>query len=98
MRTRADYQKIFDYLKPLDGDLLVNIDQAYTLSVRDAAFAGRKRHFANYVVTVLRLPFAWGALHGLADKNAANRPEIAPAARRADGEPALDSRRNRDRA
>jgi integrase len=91
-RTRADYQKVFDYLKPLDEDLLVNIDQAYTLSVRDAAFAGRKRHFANYVVTVLRLLFAWGALRGLADKNAT----IVPKLRRPRGTPKVNRRWTRE--
>src|SRR4051794_27719002 len=30
-RTRSDYQKIFDYLQPLDGDLLADINSAYVI-------------------------------------------------------------------
>ena len=37
-RTRRDYQKVFDYLKPLDCDPLVSITSAYVIEIRDAAF------------------------------------------------------------
>jgi len=75
-RTRSDYQKVFDYLKPLDGDVLVNINRGYALEIRDAAFTARKRHFANYVVTVLRLLFGWAAMRGLVDNNPAVVPKL----------------------
>lgn len=76
-RTRADYQKILDYLKPLDGDALIAITAAYVIEIRDAAFAKHKRRFANYVLAVLRLLLKWGAVRGLVDINqAAAVPQI----------------------
>jgi hypothetical protein len=41
-RTRADYRKIFDYLQPLDGHLLVEITPNYVLEVCNAAFDKRR--------------------------------------------------------
>jgi len=88
-RTRRDYQKVFDYLKPLDGDPLVSITSAYVIDVRDAAFQAHKRRFANYALAVLRLLFKWGAARDLVETNpAANvsilrRPRGAPRANRA---------------
>ena len=70
-RTRADYQKVFDYLKPLDGDPLINITSAYVIEARDAAFAAHKRRFANYVLAVLRLLLKWGAVRDLVETNQA---------------------------
>jgi len=40
-RTRADYQRVFDYLRPLETDLLVDITPGYVAAVRDAAFKRR---------------------------------------------------------
>jgi integrase len=74
-------------VKPLADDALVEVTPAYILDVRDAAFDQKKRRFANYVVTVLRLLFAWGHERGLVDKNQAvvkklRRPGNAPKANR----------------
>jgi integrase len=88
-RTQADYQKVFDYLKPLAVDLLDDINAAYVLDVRDAAFVAHKRRFANYVLAVLRLMLKWGAARDLVALNAAaavpklRRPRDAPKANRA---------------
>lgn len=88
-RTRSDYQKIFDYLKPLDGDLLVDINSAYVIEARDSAFEAHKRRFANYVVAVLRLLLKWGEARDLVALNAAaavpklRRPRSAPVVNRA---------------
>ena len=70
-RTRFDYQKVFDYLRPLDADPLVTITSAYVIEVRDAAFAAHKRRFANYVLSVLRLLLKWGAVRDLVETNQA---------------------------
>jgi integrase len=70
-RTRADYQKVFDYLRPLDGDALITITSAYVIEVRDAAFQAHKRRFANYVLSVLRLLLKWGAVRDLVETNQA---------------------------
>ncbi|HUZ73183.1 MAG TPA: tyrosine-type recombinase/integrase [Stellaceae bacterium] len=70
-RTRRDYQKVFDYLKPLDPLPLHEIDGAYLYQVRDKAFAKRRRRFANYVKQVLSRLFNWGKRRGLAPANPA---------------------------
>lgn len=87
-RTRADYQKVFDYLQPLDGDLLISITSSYVIEARDAAFAAHKRRFANYVLSVLRLLLKWGSVRDLVETNPAaavpklRRPrQMAPANR-----------------
>lgn len=91
-RTRSDYQKVFDYLKPLDGDALIEITSAYVIDVRDAAFAAHKRRFANYVLAVLRLVLKWGSVRDLVEVNQAagvpnlRRPRGTPKANRAWGE------------
>jgi len=57
--------------------------------VRDAAFKKKKRHFANYVKTVLSLLFAWAVSRGLMEINPAarvkkiRRPKNATEANRA---------------
>jgi integrase len=88
-RTRGDYQKVFDYLKPLDGDPLITITSAYVIEARDAAFSVHKRRFANYVLSVLRLLLKWGAVRDLVETNQAatvpklRRPRGTPQANRA---------------
>lgn len=76
-RTRADYQAIFDYLKPLAAHPLSGINAAYAIRARDHAFKRKKRHFANYVVVVMRLLFKWGKVRGrLRDNPAADVPKL----------------------
>src|SRR5216684_8294860 len=49
-RTRSDYQKVFDYLKPLDPMPVGEIESGFLYALRDKANAKRKRRFANYLV------------------------------------------------
>jgi integrase len=70
-RTRRDYQRIFDYVAPLDGLPLVQIDSAFVLKLRDKAFRHHKRRFANYVLQVLSIVFAWGKPRKLTPSNPA---------------------------
>lgn len=87
-RTRADYQKVFDWLAPIDKLPLLQIDGAVVLDIRDRAFAQRKRRFANYVVQVLGIIFGWGVPQRLAPGNPAAgiakiaRPRDLPRANR----------------
>lgn len=67
-RTRSDYQKVFDYLATIEDIPLIQIDEAAVLTFRDRAFQQKKRRFANYVVQVFRLVFAWGKPRGLAPR------------------------------
>ena len=88
-RTRRDYQKVFDYLKPLDPDPVLTLTPAQVIEIRDAAFDAHKRRFANYVVQVLRLLQKWGAPRGFVEINTAaavpllRRPRNAPKKNRA---------------
>ena len=77
-RTKEDYQSVFDYLQKLDDMPVAQIDAPFILDLRDKAFAKHKRRFANYVVQVLRLLFAWGLprRHGLTVNSAAGVPMI----------------------
>src|SRR5215469_407737 len=57
--TRRNRQWVFDYLKPLAGMRLVDIDSAFLYEVRDRAKAKHKRSFTNLLINVLRLLFSW---------------------------------------
>jgi integrase len=87
-RTRSDYQKVFDYLAAIDGMPLIQIDEAAVMAFRDRAFTHKKRRFANYVVQVMRLLFAWGRPRGivprlLSEVSLIRKPRAAPKANRA---------------
>lgn len=77
-RTKEDYQEIFNYLQRIQDMPLRAIDAPAVLELRDRAFASNKRRYANYVVQVLRLLFAWGLPRrfGLAVNPAAGVPLI----------------------
>ncbi|HVM78601.1 MAG TPA: tyrosine-type recombinase/integrase, partial [Stellaceae bacterium] len=60
VRTRRDYQRVCDYLKPIADTPLDRMTTSFILAVRDKANAKHKRRFANYVVQVFRLLFKWG--------------------------------------
>ncbi len=69
--SRSVYQEVFDYLKPIAGMPLNKIDSAFLYQVRDKAMAKKKRHFANMIITVLRLLFTWGMKRDHLDRNPA---------------------------
>src|SRR5262245_15319997 len=48
LRTRADYQRIFDYLKPIADTPLSKFDRPLIVRIRDKA-SSHGRRFANYV-------------------------------------------------
>jgi integrase len=69
MRTKADYEKVFDYLKPLSGMPMDEFDSAEAFAIQEKAFRKRKRRFANYVVAVLKLLCNWGKPRKLCGSN-----------------------------
>ena len=71
-RTRVDYQRVFDYLKPIADTSLIRFDRPLIVRIRDKAVKTRGRRQGNYVKTVLSLLFAWGAERGYLDKNPAS--------------------------
>lgn len=89
-RTRSDYRKVIDYLKSIDKMPITQIDAPFFLSLRDDAFASRKRRFANHLLQVVGTMLNWGRrrrlsfgnpLHGERDVKIA-RPKGMPRANR----------------
>jgi integrase len=70
-RTRADYLKVMDYLKPISDVPLIKFDRPLVVRIRDKAAEKKKRRFGNYVRAVLSLVFAWGAERGYVRDNPA---------------------------
>ncbi len=87
-RTRADYQRVLDYLKPLHYVPLADFTPAYIVLIRDRANTKHKWRFANYVLAVISVVFNWGQPRGLTDRNPAQsvpkikRPKALPQAHR----------------
>ena len=71
-RTRENYQRIFDYLKPIDGTALFKFNRPLVVQIRDKAFK-RGRRFANYVKAVLSIIFGWGVERDYLKFNAAEK-------------------------
>jgi len=70
-RTKKDYQRILDYLKPLHDFDLSAFDVAQIWAIRDKANTRHKRRFANYVLQVLSRLFSWGGKRGMVVGNPA---------------------------
>jgi hypothetical protein len=58
--TRRDYQRVFDWLQPINDTPILEFDTGLIYALRDKAFSQRKRRFANYVVQVVRILLQWG--------------------------------------
>lgn len=87
-QTRKDYQKVFDYLKPIATIDLKRFDSPLVVGVRDEAMQKHSRRFANYVKAGLSIVFGWGKERGHIDTNPAagikdiRRKKGAPVANR----------------
>ena len=87
-RTRADYQRVFDYLAPIADTPLRRFDPPLVVRIRDKAAETKGRRFGTYVKTVLSLTFAWGVERGYLASNPAfkvkgvRKPKDAPEANR----------------
>jgi integrase len=71
-RTRVDYQRVFDYLKPIGDTPLIKFDRPLIVRIRDKAVQSRGRRQGNYVKSVLSLLFAWGSERGFVANNPAS--------------------------
>jgi hypothetical protein len=69
--TKADYQRIFDYLRPIADTALARFDAPLVVRIRDKAAEGGKRRFGNYVKAVLSILFGWGIERGHVTSNPA---------------------------
>jgi hypothetical protein len=84
-RTRADYQRVFDYLKAIADTPLVRFDRPLVARIRDKAAVTKGRKFANDVKARFSGLFGWGAERG--DKHAQSaglrgRPSKSPQSER----------------
>ena len=88
VRTKADYQRVFNYLLPIADTQLQRFTSPLVVKLRDKASVKHGRRFANYVRTVLSLLFSWGRERGYVRENPAagikglKRPKDAPEANR----------------
>lgn len=82
-RTRSDYQKVFDYLKPSDATPIAEIESGSIYEARDKAAKQKGRRFGNYLVQVLRLLFKWGKRRGKVEANPAVDVELIKRPRKA---------------
>jgi Phage integrase family len=69
--TKSDYQRIFDYLRPIADTALTRFDAPLVVRIRDKAAGGGKRRFGNYVKAVLSVLFGWGVERGHVSLNPA---------------------------
>ncbi len=87
-RTRRDYQRVFDYLRPIDDTPLIAFRKALVVRIRDKAARKHGRRFGTYVKQVLSIIFEWGEEREMLDGNpakgvkAVKRPRNAPRANR----------------
>ena len=72
-RTRKDYDRIFNWLAPLQDMPLSEITREFVRDLRDKAHIKKRRRFANYVLSVVSVVFSYGMEHGLAHENPASR-------------------------
>ena len=85
--TRRDYQRIFNYLRPIADTPLSRFDPPLLVGIRDKAVE-RGRRFGNYVKAVLSVLFGWGVERGMLASNPATgvknvrRPRGTPDANR----------------
>lgn len=76
-RTKKSYNEALDYLKPVKGVLLDQMTPQSILKVRNKAFKVKKITFANNLLAVMKLVFAWGIESGELEINpAANVKKI----------------------
>jgi integrase len=84
-RTRSDYHRCLDYLKPLHDTPLARFNAPLVVKIRDKAADQLGRRWGNYVKTVLSVIFAWGHERGFMAANPAFRIKSTPKPRNAIG-------------
>jgi len=87
-KTKSDYERYFQYLKPVFDTPLNRFTPPLVVKIRDKAAAKHGRRSGNYLKTVLSVVFSWGKERGFiktnpaADIKALKRPKDAPEANR----------------
>src|SRR5215207_5161461 len=67
--TKRDFERVFAYLRPIAGTLLVRFNRPLVVRIRDKAAERHGRRFGNYVKAVLSVLFTWGAERGYVAEN-----------------------------
>mgnify|MGYP001765511855 CR=1 FL=1 len=87
-RTKADYQRIFNYLQPIKESPLNRFNPPLVVKIRDKAAATKGRKWGNYTKVVLSILFNFAVERGYMTSNPAfklksiKRPKDAPDANR----------------
>jgi integrase len=68
-RTKTDYDKIFNYMKPVGGTPSASLDPPRCTKIRNKAFEKHKKRFANYVIAVMSRLYNWGIPNGYTKSN-----------------------------
>ncbi|KQW31785.1 site-specific recombinase [Rhizobium sp. Root274] len=76
-RTRADYQRVFDWLQPIDDTPLEKFTRSFVAKIRDRAELKKGFRFANYVRSVLSLLFNWGLEYDYVKENPVEAVSVA---------------------
>ena len=76
-RTQADYQKVFDWLQPIENTPLEKFTRGFVAKIRDKAEAQHKFRFANMVRSVLSLLFSWGMEYEYVKENPVEHVSLA---------------------
>ena len=68
-RTKADYHKCMDYLKPIGDAPLVSINSAFIARLRDKTVRLKRAAFTNHTLAMLSSAFRHGKEYGLVETN-----------------------------
>lgn len=68
-RTKADYRKIMDYLRPIEGTPLVQIGPGFIAKLRDKTIAKKRVGFTNHMLAMLSAAFKHGVEYELVERN-----------------------------
>lgn len=68
-RTRDDYNKIMEYLRPIHGTPLVEAGSGFIAKLRDKTLAKKKAGFTNHMMAMLSSAFKHGLEYELVEKN-----------------------------
>jgi integrase len=68
-RTKSDYRKIMDYLRPLWGTPLPLVTTAYIAKLRDKTVKAKRAGFTNHMLAMLSSAFEHGKEYALAETN-----------------------------
>lgn len=96
-RTRSDYQKIMDYLKPIEGTPLAQIGPGFIAKLRDKTLVKKRAGFTNHMLAMLSAAFKHGVEYELVERNPVaglSKAKMAAERRRPNRPWTPDERRN----